>query len=96
MPEIKLKASTGSMGYILKNPSHNDLAKLIENKMVKYTYFHSDIEDDEVIKSLIRNRTVDLSAFKIQYINEDAFLTIRNGTKDKQTARKSSTDHYII
>ena len=64
---------------------------------MKFTYYHPDIDDDETIKNLIRNRTLDLSAYKIQYIDEDVYLKIRNGSKDKHTARRSSsTDHDIV
>lgn len=96
LPEMKLKASENSIGHIPKGASHLQIMKLINSKIIKYTYYHPDIHEDEVVREMIKEKTVDISAYKIHYIKEEAFRRINSGTRDQQTARKSSTDPDIL
>jgi len=97
LPEIRLRAREESIGYIPRRSTHNDLVKLMQSNIIKYTYLHQDIFDDQLIKDNILNRTIDLTAYRIQYVSNQAFDRIVNGTRaEQQTARKSSTDPDII
>ena len=92
LPELKLRVSESNIGHIPKKISHQNIEKLIRSGIVKYTYPHKDIQDDQVIKKMIKDRVVDLTAFKLQYVKDEIFAKIRTGTRDQYTARKSSTD----
>jgi len=97
LPEIRLRAREESIGYIPRRSTHNDLVKLMQSNIIKYTYLHQDIFDDQLIKDNILNRTIDLTGYRIQYVSNQAFDRIVNGTRaEQQTARKSSTDPDII
>jgi len=97
LPEIRLRAKVESIGFIPKRPSHREIAQFIQTKLIKYTYYHPDIYDDQTIRDQIHSRIIDLSAYRIQYVAEDAFNSITNGTRgEHHTARKSSTDPDII
>nr|XP_027237905.1 uncharacterized protein LOC113829027 [Penaeus vannamei] len=42
----------------------------MQSNIIKYAYLHKDIFDDQLIKDNILNRTIDLTAYRIQYNDE--------------------------
>ena len=94
IPEIKLRAKEKSKDIIPKRLNHSDIVKLIRNKTIKYSYFHPNIHDDEVVRDMIENQIIDLSAFKILFIKDGVFNKLSNGTREVQQmiTRKQTDD----
>lgn len=96
LPEIRLRARVVSIGFIPKRPSHSEISQIIHTKLIKYTYCHPDIYDDQIIRGQIHSRTIDLSAYRTQYV-EEAFNSITNGTRgEHHTSRKSHAISDIV
>lgn len=75
--EMRLRAREETIGYIPGRATHNTV-KLTESNIIKYTYIHQDIIDDQFIKDNIFNRTIVLTAYRIQYVNNQAFERKQN------------------
>ena len=82
IPEIKLRAKEKSKEIIPKRPTHSDIVKLIKNKTIKYSYFHPNIQDDEVVRDMINNKEIDLSAFRVLFIKDNTYNKLSNGTRE--------------
>ena len=94
IPEIKLRAKEKSKDIIPKRLNHSNIVKLIRNKTIKYSYFHPNIHDDEVVRDMIENQIIDLSAFRILFIKDGVFNKLSNGTREVQQmiTRKQTDD----
>ena len=93
IPEIKLRAKEKSKDIIPKRHTHSDIVKLIKNRTIKYSYFHPHIEDDEVVRDMIEDQVIDLSAFKVMFIKDGVYNKLGNGTREvQQMITRKQTD----